>query len=276
MPLFRPDVIAAPPPVPLFDVHVHLGPSDAGDEATYPHLGGDEYLAAMDAGGIRHACAFAPLRESGYRTANRALADWAETTGGCVLPFARLGGTRVPLTQPHLWLLRRAIRKRLRPHPPDLGAPDDLRRFAGVKLLPPMDGVPEDDFFAVMRERRLPVLVHAGRYCPPRWIEKHLLPKTSGPLIIAHLGAFPNHPDLLRDALGVAARHERVYLDTSGVWVAGFLREAARRLPEKLVFGSDAPLAHPLVAWQHLASVVSDDDALERISHRTAHDLFSA
>jgi hypothetical protein len=158
---------------------------------------------------------------------------------------------------------------------PDLDTLESLAHFAGVKLLPVMDGVPSDDLFARMRELRLPVLVHGGQYVPPRWIERTMLPRTKGPVIIAHLGAYPNHESLLRDAVDLARREERVYLDTSGVWPAAFLHYAVARVPEKLLFGSDAPLVHPLAAWQHLASVVPDDPTLERISHGTARALLN-
>lgn len=265
-----------PPPVPLIDIHVHIGPSDTG-EIYYPELAGAEVLDLMDATDIETACAFAPANYGGYRTPNDALAAWAATTDGRVRPFARVGGARQPVTEPALWMVRRkargAVVNRLRPRPSDLG-PDGLAPFAGVKLLPHLDGMPDAAVFAEIADRRLPVLIHGGRFSSPRWIARAVLPQVPGPLIIAHLGAFPAEFDLLRDALDLAEQHPNVYLDTSGAWVSDFVRDAARRLPERTLFGSDAPLTHPLAAWQQLSSVVRDDAVLERIGRHNALGLF--
>ena len=261
------------PPFPLVDVHVHLGPSDTG-EVYYPHLSSDEYLGLMDAAHVEQACAFAPLRTGGYQAANMSLKTWAASTNGRVRAFARLGGRAVPMTEPELWLLRRKASSLLRGRPPDLDYLDDLGGFAGVKLAPHLDGLPSDAVFAYIAELALPVLVHAGRYSPPRWIERTILPKVRGPVILAHLGAFPCVEPMLRDAVEMARRHARVYLDTSGAWISAFIRYAAEQVPEKLLFGSDAPLAHPLVAWHHVASVVRDEHVLERIGQGNAREGF--
>ena len=260
------------PPFPLVDVHVHLGPSDTG-EVYYPHLSGEEYAGLMDAADVERAYAFAPLRSEGYRAANASLRAWAASTGGRVRAFARLGGRAVPVTEPALWLLRRKAASLLRRRAPDLDHLDDLGGFAGVKLSPHLDGLPSDEAFARIAELELPVLVHAGRYSPPRWIERVLVPRVRGPIIMAHLGAFPCAEPMLRDAVEVARHHARVYLDTSGAWVSAFVGYAAERVPEKLLFGSDAPLAHPLVAWHHVASVVRDEALLERIGRDTAREV---
>lgn len=260
-----------PPPFGPIDVHVHLGPSDTG-ELYYPRLSGDDWLALADAAGVELACAFPPLRAR-YGEANRELAAWAATTDGRVRAFARLGGPDIPLTIPALWMLRRKLNYRLRGRPSDLTDPAELDRYAGVKLLPHLDGLPSDRDLGAIAARRLPVVVHGGTHVPPRWIEQRVLPRVAGPVIIAHLGAFPCDERLLRDAVDLAAREPRVWLDTSGAWLAEFIRHAARAVPHKLLFASDAPLAHPLVAWYHLASAVHDDALLTRIGGGNAREV---
>ncbi len=266
-----------PPPYPLVDVHVHLGPSDS-DEVYYPTLSGEEYLQHAEAAGVRRAYAFPPYRRTGYREANAALRDWAATTEGRVGCFARLGGADVWWAQwpPRPWQLRRKVRGSLpgrRRRPSDLpgGAQGDPLRaldgFDGIKLLPHLDGLPTAAELAAISERGLPVLVHGGRHVSPAWIARHVLPRTSGPLIIAHLGGFPHESGLLGEGLEVAAEHPRVYLDTSGIWDVGFLQQAAARVPEKLIFGSDAPLTTPAVAWQHLATAIDDPAVLRSLGH---------
>lgn len=260
---------------PIFDCHVHLGASDTG-ELYYPHLTGDEYIALMDESGIARACAFAPMRNDGYRAANRELREWASTTSGRVLPFARLGGRTLPLTSRQLWIVRRKLSTYVRGRAPDLDAIDDLRGFAGVKLLPHLDGLPSKDLFHAIAEFERPVLIHGGHYSEPQWIEKAVLPHVHSPLIIAHLGCFPCSEPLLRDAVALAQRCEHVYLDTSGVWTAEFLRYAAEKVPHKLIFGSDAPLAHPRVAWQHVTSIIHNEGLLDRIGRGLFQEIFSS
>jgi len=49
----------------------------------------------------------------------------------------------------------------------------------------------------------------------------------------------------------------------------GFIQRAAARVREKLVFGSDAPLTTPAVAWQHVVSAIGDVDVLRLVGHQT-------
>lgn len=268
VPLLRTDL--EPPPHPLIDVHVHLGSSDSG-EIFYPLLPGDEWLDLAAAANVTTAFAFPPLLTH-YREANEAIAAWAATTNGAVRPFARLGGSDIPWTTRQLWQLRRKLRNRWVERPDDIG--DDISRYAGIKLLPHLDGLPTDAMFDRINDAGIPIVIHGGIHVPPKWIEAVVLPKTTGIVIIAHLGAFPAGDRELEDAIGVARRHDRVYLDTSGVWLAAFLAHAAAEVGEKLLFGSDAPLTHPLVGWHHLRCAVHDDDLLERIGWRTANELF--
>lgn len=257
---------------PLVDVHVHLGRSDVAS-LFYPELTLDEYEALAGAAGVALACAFAPFREGGYEAANRALLSGIADSGARVRAFARLGGRHLPLTHREPWALRRKAAMAVRGRAPDLGDPSELDVFAGVKLLPHLDGLPGRAEFERIAALELPVLIHAGRHCPPRWIERTVLPRTRGPVILAHLGAFPCEDRLLADAVDVAARQPRAFLDTSGAWLARYIAYAAERVPDKLLFGSDAPLAHPLVAWRHVASAVADERTRERIARGNAASI---
>lgn len=263
--LLRADPARLPHPR-LIDVHVHLS---ADGEAGLPATAWPDIAASA---GVAGAFAFPPLRGS-YAAANAALRDWAATSGGAVRPFARLGGP-VPTTVPALWQLRRAARSRVGRRAPDLaGGLDDLRGFAGVKMLPHLDGWPSGEALDAIDELGLPVLVHAGEHLAPDVIEKRLVARIRGPVVLGHLGAFPASAPHLLQAVAVARRHERVLLETSAAWLAEFVALAAREVPGQVVFGSDAPLVHPLVAWRHVASAVRDDEVCERIAHRTAEEV---
>lgn len=257
----------APPPVPLVDVHVHLGPSDEGGALYYPLLTGEEYLGLMEVAGVAHACAFSPQRD-GYLAANRELRAWAATTDGRILPFARLGGRRVPVTLPALWQVRRKLRALVGDRPPDH---DTLDGFAGVKLLPHLDGLPDDDVLDEIEARGLPTLVHGGVHVPADWIEQRLLSRLrTAPLIVGHLGSYPGSEPHLRAAVRLAARRDNVWVETSGAWMASFVAHAVAAVPRKVLFGSDAPLAHPAVAWSHVASVVDDPHLLAAVARDNA------
>ena len=256
----------------LIDCHVHIGPSDTG-ELYYGTLTGEEWLGLADAAGIDRALAFPPLRETGYAQANLDLAAWCAGTNGRVRALARIGGKRIGLTERRVWLLRRKLRRAIGRRSPDL-APDDLPRFAGIKLLPHLDGLPDKTMFEAANALGLPVLTHAGRFVPAAWLERAVLPLIKTKLVIAHLGAFPDREGELRQAVDLAGRDPRVFLDTSGIWIADFLRFALDRVPYKLIFGSDCPLTHPRVAWRFLETQARDDHLLERIGRESALEVF--
>ena len=219
---------------------------------------------------------------------------------------ARLGGVRVPLPNrpPQLWQVRRAARARvlhaLGRHPaprddvlghvdggdggdgrtdgqPAAGARDLLDEVVAVKLAPHLDGLPDADVLARVVERRLPVVVHGGQHVPPAWVRRVLLPRLPEcPVVLAHLGVFPLAAPLLDDALDLVREHPRVVLDTSGVWSTDLVRRAVLAAPDQVVFGSDAPLAHPQVAWDHVASAVRDDGLLQRVGVENAARVLGA
>ncbi len=109
---------------------------------------------------------------------------------------------------------------------------------------------------------------------PASWLARAVLPRTAGPLVLAHLGAFPAQADLMEQALDLAAAEPRVFLDTSGIWELDLLRRALDRAPRKLVFGSDCPLTHPGVAWDQLARLVPDAGLMRRIGGEIAAEIF--
>ena len=120
----------------------------------------------------------------------------------------------------------------------------------------------------------MPLLIHSGANCPPRWIEKHILPHVKSPVIFAHMGAWPCAMEMLIEAVEMARRYPNVYLETSGVWIGNFITYAAERVPEKILFGSNAPMCEPAVQWGHVAASVREDRVLEDIAYKTAERVF--
>ncbi len=262
--LFRPIL---PPPPPLFDVHVNALPPGAAPAGGFYATQGIDAIAKLS---VSRALVSPPALP-GYAAANAALRAWAGGTGGRFSAMARLGGATGPRPINGLWQARGAVRAALRKRPSDV---DTFAGFAAVKLMPHVDGLPAPDVLADINRHKLPVLVHAGAMCPPGWLARRLLPHLEGPMILAHLGAWPCAAEALSDAVDLAVADPRVYLETSGASIGNFIAHAAEKAPTKILFGSNAPMCPPLVQWAHVAASVLDDAVLEGIAWRNAHGLF--
>jgi predicted TIM-barrel fold metal-dependent hydrolase len=122
-------------------------------------------------------------------------------------------------------------------------------------------------------ELDVPVLVHASEKAHTDGIDRLAARFPEARLIMAHIGGMYNWPEGLR----VAARHDNLWVDTSGFVM---LRPGAmaRTLKElgagKVVFGVDYPLviAGPLHAA--LADLGLPEKDYERIAFRNAAELF--
>jgi predicted TIM-barrel fold metal-dependent hydrolase len=167
------------------------------------------------------------------------------------------------------------------PHADD--APDRLRAHAdagarGVKVHPEMQRVYPDApeamaLYEVCRERRLPVVFHAGRSgIEPEGIRKFALmrhyeaPAAEFPdvhFVFGHGGA----RDLER-AIPIARAHRNVWLGLSSLGVSQIDRALSALGPERLVFGSDWPFYHLAVTLAKILIVTRGDagvrDALLR------------
>ena len=132
----------------VFDVHTHVGEHDPDTMRCTP----EQLLAALVQADAR--AAVFPLQEpDGYRGPNAAVIAAAAASGGRLVPFARLD------PRPGRAQVAEEARRSL-----DAGA-------RGFKLHPrgdshALDDRALDDVWALAHERRLPVIVHAGRGIP--------------------------------------------------------------------------------------------------------------
>jgi len=172
------------------DVHTHIGHADPDGYEADP----EDLIEALDAAG-QHAALVFPMHEpDGYSAANDMVIAEAEASDGRLFAFCRL--------DPHDDALAEAERAL------DRGA-------RGIKLHPRAEQFTLDNpglaaVFAMADERRLPVLVHAGRGIPA--LGRHAVEATGRHpgmrLILAHAGISdlawiwreaPDHPNLFFD-----------------------------------------------------------------------------
>ena len=218
---------AFPDDIRVWDAHTHLGIDEDGFTQSP-----EELLAAMVAYGVERSFTFPlndPDRFPAYRVPNDRVLEWAAASDGALVPFCRLDLTEEPIAEAERCL--------------DAGA-------CGIKLHPRAqffdfgaDGL--NPVFELASERRVPILIHAGRGLPAIaddlrvLVEKH----SGAQLILAH-AAIADLEQISRTLVD----HPNVLYDTS-VWSTTDLRTLfASASPEQILFASDAPYGMPATA----------------------------
>jgi predicted TIM-barrel fold metal-dependent hydrolase len=204
----------------IFDAHLHLGHDIDGMVGDYDQL--EELMAAY---GISRAFVFCldePDRHPSFSAANDRTLAHAERSGGRLIPFVRLDLNESPLDE-----ARRCL---------DAGA-------RGIKLHPRAQKFTATDerlgpVFELSAERRVPILIHAGRGLPPiadglrALVDRY--PEAT--LILAHAGI----ADMAALAQCMRGR-KGVFFDTS-TWSPIDLLDFYRQVPpEQVVYASDYP-----------------------------------
>jgi predicted TIM-barrel fold metal-dependent hydrolase len=211
-------------PLELYDAHTHVGSNDPdGYKQTLAEL-----LEALDAPGAR-AVVFPMHEPDGYRAANDVVLAAAAAQPERLVAFCRVN--------PHdgaLGEARRAL---------DAGA-------RGIKLHPRaeqfgMDEPAVAELVALAHERRVAVLIHAGRGIPAlgentvRLAERY----PDATLILAH-AAISDLAWLWR----VLPAHPNVLIDTSWWNPVDLVALFALAPPANIVWASDSPYGRPLLA----------------------------
>ena len=214
---------AALPGVRLFDCHTHLGEDPDGSRLTV-----DELRHALD---VVDGCAVTfPLAVvgGGYRAANDRLLD--EVAGDArIVPFCRVDPVRDGAAE-----LERALG----------------RGAAGVKLHPRAERFVLSDpavarVVAVAAERRVPVIVHAGRGIPSLGRDALDLAQRypAAPLVLAHAAVAD-----LAWMWSAAADLPNLLFDTAWWNTADLLALFRLVPPGQILFASDTPYGRPVAA----------------------------
>ena len=226
---------ALPEDIRVWDAHTHLGIDEDGFTQSP-----EELLAAMEAFGIERAFTFPlndPERVPAYRLPNDRVLEWAAASNGALVPFCRLDLTEEPIAEAERCLDRGARGIKLHPR---------AQKFTfGEQALEPV--------FQLAAERRVPILIHAGRGLPAiaddllHLVEHH----PEAQLILAH-AAIADLQHIGRTLLN----HPNVLYDTS-VWSNTDLRALlATASPEQIAFASDAPYGLGGVAQVQLGTAL--------------------
>jgi predicted TIM-barrel fold metal-dependent hydrolase len=204
----------------IFDAHLHLGTDIDGMVGDY-----DQLEAIMARHGISRAfmfCLDEPDRHPAFTAANDRTLEFAERSGGRLIPFVRLDLDESPIEE-----ARRCL---------DAGA-------RGIKLHPRAQKFTATDerlgpVFEIAAERRVPILIHGGRGLPPIAEGLRMLvdryPEAS--LVVAHAGIADM--GALADCM---AGRKGVFFDTS-TWSPIDLLDFYRQIPpEQVLYASDYP-----------------------------------
>ena len=212
-----------------FDAHTHLGLDEDGHS-----LSVEEHLRLMDEAGVAGAIVFAlnePDREPAYRAPNDRVLQWASEVPDRLFPFVRLSLDDEDTLREAERCLDRGAR--------------------GIKLHPRAQAFRVDDprleaVFALADERRLPVLIHAGRGLPPG------MPLALGHVAERHPGAslILAHAAIVAQArIGELARRvENIFFDSSTWTPLDQLNLLSLVPPEQVLWASDIPYGEPLAA----------------------------
>src|SRR5919109_338943 len=233
-------------PLELFDAHTHIGANDPDGFRQEP----EQLLQALRVADAR-AVVFAMHEPDGYPRANDRVLEAAARSNGRLTAFCRV--------DPHTNALAEARRCL------DAGA-------SGIKLHPRAErftlSVPAvRDLVALAHERRVPVLIHAGRGIPALGRDTVRLSGefTDARLILAH-AAISNLAWLWR----VLPEHPNLFIDTAW-WDPADLMALFTLAPSgNVLWASDSPYGMPLMsAVLHLRLAVQagiDRPALRSIA----------
>jgi hypothetical protein len=213
------------PGLEIFDAHTHLGEHDPDGMRQSP----GELLAELRAADARGCFVFPMHEPDGYPPANDMVLAAAAESDGLMVPFCRV--------KPGEGALREAERSLA------AGA-------RGIKLHPRAEQFTLDhpdiaDLFALANERRLPILIHAGRGIPA--LGSHVLSYAASypdaRVILAHAGVTD-----LAWIWRVVGDTPNVLFDTAWWMPSDLLALFMLVPPAQIVFASDAPYGSTLAS----------------------------
>ncbi|MGQ4554785.1 amidohydrolase family protein [Halobellus sp. GM3] len=251
----------------VVDLHARLDPSgeevvaSRGRETTPEALERELHQAGVVRAVVSPSPGTNPAG-GGYLRANNAVARLSVDRP--FLAFARIDGPRAPGSRASARL--RNLTASREPHH---ASPDDIEqyayddRFYGFTLDPATDGLPDEETLAQLADVGLPVVVEGGQAFPPSAVAETLL-EWEFPVVLSSFGGYPLDRDLMVAAIDLLDEHDSLYLDTRNVRFRGILEQALLEHPDRVLFGSGAPEAHPSVGVMEILTLDVSEDAMRR------------
>jgi predicted TIM-barrel fold metal-dependent hydrolase len=210
------------PGLELFDAHTHIGRNDPDGMRQSP----EELIALLRLARARGAFVFPMHEPEGYPPANDEVLEAAQQSDGLLVPFCRVNPHQEPVPEAERCL--------------DGGA-------RGIKLHPRAEQFTLDhpsvrSIVALAHERKLPVLIHAGRGIPALGLHAVELAGQfpEARLILAHAAVSD-----LSWIWRVAPDHPNLFFDTAW-WIPADLQTLFSLVPPgQILFASDAPYGAP-------------------------------
>ncbi|GAB7010340.1 amidohydrolase family protein [Halorubrum trueperi] len=260
----------------IVDTRVTLDPDESSVATHGRDISPERLEREMLQAGVVRAVASPGRRAAGrsYLRANNAVARLSIDRP--FVAFARLNGPRDSGSGPL------AAVKNLRAEREDHHArPDDVEqysyddRFHGFTLVPHADGLPNEDVLVRLEAADLPLIVHAGREFPPEAVERELLDYDL-PIVLASFGGYPLDADLMNQTLDLLDEYDRLYVDTSAVRYREVLERGVLEHPDRVLFGSGAPDAHPNVGVMEVLTLDVSEDLMRRVFAKNPARLIPA
>lgn len=218
----------------ILDFHAHMGQGPAGStDLLQSNLPPELIVERAREAGIDKTIVF-PVTYPEYSGANREIADAVAEYPEDLIGFARLN-----------------------PNSSDVLKDLDVARELGLRGLKlhhgldhfGLDDPPVHEILDACAPHGWAVVFHSIGVVDELTALAEAHPETA--IVFGHMGGLWNWR-AARTCMAAAEEHENVYLETSSMLVSWMIEEAAERVPDKVVFGSDAPAIHPKVELEKI------------------------
>lgn len=232
----------------IIDVHCHIGRGDFLNDQFQMDTGAEVILKQQQEANVDKTVIF-PQKRIEYRTANEEISDFCKAHPSFI-GFGRVAAAGDDAPEQVEYAVK------------ELG-------LKGIKIHM-MDGFPPTrKAMDKIEDLQVPVLFHTGMGTSPALFEPIAKTYPDVTVILAHCGTDLSWTHMLEypeHAIRLAAEYEKVYVDTSAVYILDVLKRAAKVCgPSKMLFGSDGPMFHPAIAIRQIELLGLNENELNDV-----------